>query len=796
MNTVFPEYLLDLNLYKRYISLDKTRAKVLDPKWEKSKSLAIQWRYYHKMSWILLVYQILKIFYLSRVNHKKFLQVIKHLPSEIQQKYNSGRIPTSNVYSSSELLLLRWVNACFEAVNPGIQRNAITFSKDFADSSLLTSIILSYFPKEEKNVLKRKTTSIDAKQINYNMILSILKEYGIYTHIKNFQISPTSPANAREMVLFLTMLFQNLQHFYPKDTIQFSCILGDSVIKAITLYNPTNKILEYAIKYEGNDCFIHPPGVLDAKIEPGKEFEYQITFKSKLSTKVDGRVYFINRKPGWSSQAAPIVYNLTSNITGRRSIDYKIISTNLYSQFAYKLQVKLPFPKEKGEFEVRIEQKKKSVLIKKKRGNVVRQNASELLYKVFFLRGEEEGKSTIKFTNPDGIAEITVYFLPVELDTYECNVIFTKESVGEFQYTIEGRVEKPVAKRAETIEETCNVDEAKEFFLELNVENNYLKNAVEQLRPMEGALIGGKPATVKLLQQKLIPSPDKMTFSVESSKPFYVVPSTIFPGSIPEPPAELRNKTSIGMINNKKNVMWLKVKFSSKVCMVYEGDITLVNLDKPNDIRIYKLYVDVKPKEIRATLEFFCPVKETIIQKIPIDNKSDKDWMIKGEITGQTNGFFKVDNDKRIPKHSITDIMLTFCPTEKINVNGMLKLVNNYTSEKYFYTLIGNVEEPLAEGNIEITNINAKESVKKIITIDNPLERDVTYTVETDLDDVISGLSTFVAKAQLPYSYEMKIRPLLGKIYFGRIIFRDDHKGYKWYTIRVEAKTQIQPQTI
>ena len=101
-----------------------------------------------------------------------------------------------------------------------------------------------------------------------------------------------------------------------------------------------------------------------------------------------------------------------SNITGRRSIDYKIISTNLYSQFAYKLQVKLPFPKEKGEFEVRIEQKKKSVLIKKKGRSVVRQNASELLYKVFFLRGEEEGKSTIKFNNPDGISDVTIYFCP------------------------------------------------------------------------------------------------------------------------------------------------------------------------------------------------------------------------------------------------------------------------------------------------------------------------------------------------------------------------------------------------
>ena len=242
--------------------------------------------------------------------------------------------------------------------------------------------------------------------------------------------------------------------------------------------------------------------------------------------------------------------------------------------------------------------------------------------------------------------------------------------------------------------------------------------------------------------------------------------------------------------------MWLKVKFTSRTCMIYEGDITITNLDKPNDIRIYKLYVDVKPKEIRATLEFFCPLKEEIIQKIPIENKSEKDWTIKAEISGPTHGFFRVENDKRIPKHTITDIKLIFSPTEKTPVNGMLKLINNYTSEKYFYTLIGNVEDPLAEGNIEITNINAKETQKKTIELENTLERDVNYTVETDLDDVISGLANFTIKANSKYSYEMKIRPLLGKIYFGRIIFKDDHKGYKWYTIRVEAKCQIQASTI
>ena len=450
----------------------------------------------------------------------------------------------------------------------------------------------------------------------------------------------------------------------------------------------------------------------------------------------------------------------------------------------------MPFPKEKGEFEVHLEQRKKIVQQKKKVGRPLNNNkqaSSELLYKVFTLKNEEDGTAFVKF-NQDGIAEVTIFYLPVELDIYECNVIFLKENVGEFQYTIEGRVEKPFPKKAETIEETCNVDEMKEFFLEINLENSYLKNAVDQLRPIPGAMINGKQATMNQIAQKLLPSPDRMRFAVESTKSFYAVPATLFPGSIPEPPNQENKKKKTG-------VMYLKVKFTSKVCMVYEGDIILTNLEKPNDIRIYKLFVDVKPKEIRATLEFFCPLKETITQKIPIENKSDKDWIIKAEISGQTNGFFRVEQDKRIPKHNVTDIALTFNPTEKITVNGMLRLINNFTSEKYFYTLIGNVEDPLAEGNIEINNINAKEIQKKVIEIENG-DKDEIYTVETDLDDVISGPASFSVKAYETYKYEMNVHPLLGKIYFGRIIFRDSHKGYKWFTVRIEAKCQIQAQTI
>jgi len=802
LNTVFPEYLLDFNLYKKYISLDAIREGILDPKWDKSKILFLQWKYYHKESWVLLVYQILKIFYLSRVNLKSLSLALKHLPNEIQQKYLNPKMPQSNVFSSSEFILLRWLNACFEYINPNIDREAYSFSKDFSDSSLLTSLILSYFPKEEKFIAnKRKSVQNEVKIINYNMLLNILRDYGIYTHIKAFQISPNN-INSREILLFLTMLFQNMQHFYPKENIQFSCILGDSVIKAITLMNPTNKLLEYAVKYDGSDCFSITKGS-DIKIDPGKEIEYQITFKSKLSSRVEGKIYFINRRPGWSCQAAPIVYSLSSNVTGRRSIEYKIISTNLYSRFAYKLSVQLPFPKERGEFHVTTEQKKKYVQSKKLGAKTNMKNFnSELIYKAFSIKGEEDGKAIIKFNNSE-TSEIVVYFLPVELETYECNLIFTKENVGEFQYTIEGRVERPVPKKSETFEEICAVDEPREFYLAIETENYYLKNAIDQLNPLENAVINGKPVTNKMIAQKLIPSPEKLLFTVECPKSYFSLPQTIFPGSSMDPPHDLQRFPMAPRFYSQsqspsggKNLMWLKVKFISKNCMVYEGDITVRNIEKPNDVRIYKLYIDVKPKDIKATLEFFCPLNETIEQKIPIENKSDNDWIIKTELTDDSNGFFKVENEKRIQKHKINDIVLSFSPKEKKVVNGLLKLYNSYTGEKYFYTLIGNVEDPLADGNIDILNINAKETQIRIIKIKNELDKDVTYTVETDLDEVISGENKFVLKAEQTYDYEMKIRPLLGKIYFGRIIFRDDQNSYKWYTVRIEAKSQIQAKSI
>ena len=360
-------------------------------------------------------------------------------------------------------------------------------------------------------------------------------------------------------------------------------------------------------------------------------------------------------------------------------------------------------------------------------------------------------------------------------------------------------MERPTPKKTETFEDTCAVEENREFYLGIELDNYYLKRAVELLNPVENKTYEGKPLTHKILQQILLPKNDKNQFSVDCPKNYFSLPPIIHSIS-PEPPKDLQ-KFAISQFpapQNQpvRNYMWLKVKFHTKLCSIYEGDITLKNLNNPNDVRIYKLYIDVRPKDIKATLEFFCPRYEIIEQKIPIENKSDIDWAIKAELTKDNTGFFRVENEKKILKHSIGNISLFFNPKEKIKAEGLLRLYNSFTGEKYFYNLIGNVEDPLADGNIDINNINVKETQTRIIKIKNDTNKLIKYSVETDLADIISGENNFEIMNGQTYNYEIKVRPILGKIYFGRIIFREDKDNYKWYTIRIEAKSKIQPKMI
>lgn len=806
LNTVFPEYLMDYSMFVKYVSNDQSRLKIMEPSWDKNKYLKMQWQYIHKESWVLLFYQILKVFYLARVNNKTYMNAILHIQGDanVYEKYKQIKISQSNVYSNNELILLRWLHANYEFVNKNFTKYIHNFSSDLNDGVFLSALILAYFPKVEETIKKKAKSQSELKVLTSQTILDVLKDYGINTHFRSKKKYLEFP-QARDMLLFLIILFQNLQHFVVKETIEFSCILGDSVIKAIELKNPlNNRDLEYEIKTTGSPDFIFQ-GPSDIKIEPGKDVEYQITFKSRITQPVEAYIYFVNKQTGWAKQAAPLVYKLVSKVTGRRSYDqFTIPHPPLYRKTEFKFNIRSPF-KEKGDFEMRLYQQKKPPAPKKVKGKMLAppkqvEKKEEMLYRVFFPKGEDSDGRVFYKLDLENPREITVFFLPVDMDEYECNVVFVKESIGEFQVTINAKAELPLPTSMERWERTCYVDETKEFELDVKMKNKYLDDAISLLKPMDNPVT---KKSEKVKKGNLLPNiPDKVGFSVESRNPNFVVSPILYPGN------DIFNSKTDGFNtlnsnNNNMNTsgtkyesMMLKLKFQSKVCQIYEGDIIIRNLEKPNDIRVYRLCIDVKPKNIFATFEFICPVKETIVQRIPIYNGSDKDWMVKAELSGHHNGFFKCDYEKKIPRKSQADYSLTFNPLEKVDVTANLILTNMHTKEVYNYTLLGKVDDPLAEGILEF-QCNAKEIQKRKIVLENPYgDKDVAYTVETDLPDIVSGPQNFIIRANSRLEYEMTIKPILGKTYFGKITFTDDRKNYKWWTIKVEAKPTYQQQSI
>jgi len=219
LNTVVPEFLMDFKHYYKYIQNHPETDRLLQTNWQSNKKrLKRAWAYLNKEMWITLIYQILKIYYLSRVNLNSLKKSLKMLREDQASQAVSTRLKQSNIYSNSELILLRWIQTVFDGVYTGLHKKVLNFSEDFLDGKVLTSILLSYLPniEEEFKLPKKKMIPENKYNISNEKILEILHEYGVHTHMK---IEYLSFPTAREMLLFIIMMFQSMQHFIPKDTI-------------------------------------------------------------------------------------------------------------------------------------------------------------------------------------------------------------------------------------------------------------------------------------------------------------------------------------------------------------------------------------------------------------------------------------------------------------------------------------------------------------------------------------------------------------------------------------------------
>lgn len=240
LNTIRPEYLLKYQDFNNYTK-SNPNVYVQDAKLSEAK-----FNYLTLDAWITLFYQIIKIYYLTRVNYKAF-RALPGIPSDklqIPDYYLEG----SNIYTSHEGILLRWMEVQCETLKPNSVPTRIKdFSDSLRDGLVFANVIQSYVGLGRIQAFKGLCLTPQSEEdfeSNANKVIAALNEIRLQTHINARDIIAPSQ---REMMLFCLFLFNNLPHYIPKSTVEFPCVLGESVTKYVELTNPTNRTISYRV---------------------------------------------------------------------------------------------------------------------------------------------------------------------------------------------------------------------------------------------------------------------------------------------------------------------------------------------------------------------------------------------------------------------------------------------------------------------------------------------------------------------------------------------------------------------
>lgn len=138
LNHIRPEYLLSYPDYLAWLKIQPKEKYEYVP--ENLLRLTLQrFAYMSTDAWIVLFYQILKVYYLGRISAKTFkgMAGVVLERQAVPDYYMEG----SNLISAAEGVLLWWYEMCYEVIHPLQQRRLGDFSTAFQDCLCIGSAI-------------------------------------------------------------------------------------------------------------------------------------------------------------------------------------------------------------------------------------------------------------------------------------------------------------------------------------------------------------------------------------------------------------------------------------------------------------------------------------------------------------------------------------------------------------------------------------------------------------------------------------------------------------------------------
>lgn len=783
LNNVRPEFLMSQQEFSQYLKSTPNELQL------KPKQIQHRWPYMSMDSWTTLIYQIIKLYLLNRVTQKSF----KSIPGMDSDSTSIEPWMTgSNVYSTSECILLKWLTYHYANMHPHTPKKINNFDADLMDGTVFAAVINSHAGSVKAlTALKTNCSSEEQRMFNCEKVIAGLAEIGMTSY---FTAQDLARPSAREIVLFCLQLYHGLPHYIPKCKIVFTCPLGEKIEKKLDLSNTSGKPINYWIRIEGSGDF-SIDGVETITIPAKGLVQFPVFFQSRVTTPVQkAKLSFTNRSNDGSAQAAALVFELVSDVKPPQTITQIDMETPLYKLLNKEVEVKNIYGQE-AEFTISliIQEEPKKVQPKKKGSP---ETPALTFPQPFFIKNEKvkvkKGSSSI----------IGIQFLPFEMRSYKADLILCDEKVGEIQYRINANVLNPESIEIPPVLKV-ELGDSIQINIAIDPKNKPLEFAKSKCkeRYQSSQKTKEREALNDILRK--LQSEDTV-YEVSMNSPYFSGPNSI---SISDMKAKGKNldtsevseviKQEISLVTSKKPANKASgsqtsvnetsnkflLNFAPKTPGDYPCQITVAS-SKKTDIRIYDIFVSVKPKRNIINLEMLAYARGETKQDIPIVNNSDKDWMVKVTLT-QDQKDFSATKDFSVRKKSTGMCTVVYKPQWIGESKGKIVLDVMVTGEVYEFNLRGICEEPRAEEHI-ILDCRVKETSTHLISVPNNTENPINYRVESDLINA-SGEPEITVPPKSKAKYEVVIRPVQSGQYTGAITFYDQSNRFYWYTLEIRA---------
>ena len=160
----------------------------------------------------------------------------------------------------SEGVLLKWLTYHYTAMAPAKPRRVVNFDADLRDGTVLGALLQSHVPALATQGrplfgFQREPTSDEHVRQNAERVVAAMRDLGLDLPLSPTKLAAKPVPDARDMLLVVLYLYQNLPQYLSKTTIEFGGVLGPTVTKSIELRNPSKSSISYFVTIEGSPDF-------------------------------------------------------------------------------------------------------------------------------------------------------------------------------------------------------------------------------------------------------------------------------------------------------------------------------------------------------------------------------------------------------------------------------------------------------------------------------------------------------------------------------------------------------------